>query len=497
MLNTAAWPRKTMKVKDELFLDAKNVRLETTTAQVEADIMEDLFDNEGAFNLVDAIVRVGYLTHEIPIVVKRKGKYVVVEGNRRLAALKAIQNPMLVPGYHQRVSTLAKTLTKAQRDALASIEVQIAPNEVQASQVVAALHTSNPRKPWTPARQAAFFQSQIDAGRKYKQLVQRYPTIDVKEFVLRARLVNRLKSSAAGDAALTDYVQSKGFKKNFSTLTRILESKDFISVTGIDLDSDGELVTALADSAFDAACVIIVQGMADGSVNTRTINTVKSPRFTQLMGEIRKATGLTTAPASSGGAAGQSGTQAESGSGQAGASSGQASGSSGGGQGVGATGKKKPTAPKKAKQNFLTIGHIVVPTTYPTALRLHVEELSIINIQRNANATFLLLRAVLEKSIKSYAEAKGVDIGKTKHNNKGFVQLHNCLTWLVEHLEQNGPQPLVQPTKKLLGGKLANFGNTKDALNAQNHNHHYFVDGDDVIGMWDSMDSVMRELMKP
>lgn len=493
MLNTAAWPRKTLNVKDELFLDAKNVRLETTTAQVEADIIEDLFDNEGAFNLVDAIVRVGYLTHEIPIVVKRKGKYVVVEGNRRLAALKAIQNPMLVPGYHQRVAALAKSLTTAQRTALERIEVQIALNEAQASQVVAALHTSNPRKPWTPARQAAFFQSQIDVGRKYKLLVDRYPTIDVEEFVLRARLVNRLKSSVVADAELTDYVQSKGFKGTFSTLTRILESKEFIEITGIGLDANGELDTVLTDAEFDAACVIIVQGLADGSVNTRTINTVGSPRFTQLMGEIRKATGTASATATG---AGTGGTQ---GGGQTGKASGAGQGgaSGGGGQATGKAGKKAAAPKKKSKQNFLSIGHIVVPTAYPTALRLHVEELSIINIQRNPNSTFLLLRAVLEKSIKSYADAKGVDIAKTKHNNGGYVQLHNCLTWLVEYWQKNGPQPLLQPTKKLLGGKVMNFGNTKDALNAVNHNHHYLVDGDDVIGMWDSMDSVMRELMKP
>lgn len=480
MLDTSAWPRKKLGVLDELRLDTKNVRLETTNAQVEADIIEDLFDNEGAFNLVDAIVRVGYLTHEIPIVVKRKGKFVVVEGNRRLAALKAIQNPTLAPGYRQRVAALARTLTNPQRDALARIEVQVAPNEVQASQVVAALHTTNPRRSWTPARQAAFFQSQIDAGRKYKQLIQRYPTINVEEFVLRARLVNRLKSSVVGDATLTDYAQSKGFKKNFSTLTRILESKDFIDVTGINLTAQGELATSLSDAEFDSACQIIVQGMADGSVNTRTINTVKSPRFTQLMGEIRKATGSA------------SGTSAGSGGGSS-----QKGGSQGSGQSSGTASKKPPPPKKKPKQDFLSIGHIVVPTVYPAALRLHVEELSIINIQRNANATFLLLRAVLEKSIKSYADAKGVDIAKTKHNNNGYVQLHNCLTWLVDYLQKNGPQPLLQPTKKLLGGKLANFGNTKDALNAVNHNHHYFVDGDDVIGMWDSMDSVMRELMKP
>lgn len=73
MLDTSSWQRLTLRVQNELSLDPENVRLETTSAQVAADIIEDLFDNENAFDLVDAIAKIGYLTHEIPIVVKRKG----------------------------------------------------------------------------------------------------------------------------------------------------------------------------------------------------------------------------------------------------------------------------------------------------------------------------------------------------------------------------------------------------------------------------------------
>lgn len=72
MLDTASWPRKTLRVLDELHLDTKNVRLETPDAAVEADIVEDLFDNEGAFDLVEAIAQIGYLTHEIPVAIKRQ-----------------------------------------------------------------------------------------------------------------------------------------------------------------------------------------------------------------------------------------------------------------------------------------------------------------------------------------------------------------------------------------------------------------------------------------
>lgn len=126
MLNTSAWPEVELTVLTGIHLDPRNVRLETASAQVEADIMEDLFANEDALGLVDTIAKVGYLTHETPIVVQRRGKYVVVEGNRRAAALKAIQNPMLVPKYQARVAALTKSIPNIKQ--LAKIRVLVAPN---------------------------------------------------------------------------------------------------------------------------------------------------------------------------------------------------------------------------------------------------------------------------------------------------------------------------------------------------------------------------------
>lgn len=509
VLDTSAWQRLTLRVQDQLLLDPKNVRLETTSAQVEADIIEDLFDNENAFDLVDAIAKIGYLTHEVPIVVKRKGKYIVVEGNRRLSALKAIQNPKIVPSYESRVAACAKAMGKV-RDSLASIEVLVAPNQTQADQLIAALHTSNPRKPWSPARQAAFFQAQIDAGRKYKQLLDRYPTVDVPDFVLRARLVNRLKQAVAGEPDLADFIGSKEWKTGFSALTRIFESKDFRDVTGIGLDADGTLQTSLDDSAFDAVARLIVQGMQERSINTRTLNKVTSPRFIQLMTEIRAAIGQSPTAGTggggtptAGGAAAPGGATGNSSTGAGGASGGPAGGTGGTGGATGKTGqagpgatKPTPTAKAKAKTTALPIGSVTVPDAFGEPLKAHFAELSVINIQRTPNAAFLMLRAILEKSIKAYADAKGVEIAKTKHQNNGRVQLHNCLTWVVEYWGTH-KKDLVDPARRVQGGRLAEFTQTKDALNAANHNYKFSVDSTEVERAWESIDPILRELLAP
>jgi hypothetical protein len=504
VLNTAAWPELQLPVLTGIQLDPKNVRLETTSTQVEADILEDLFVNEGVLDLVDGISKIGYLTHDIPIVVKRRGKYVVVEGNRRLAALKAIQNPMLVPNFQARVAALSANIPDIK--SLATIRVMEAPNQELANQLIAAIHTSNLRERWSPIRQAAFFQAQIDAGRKYADLMERYPTIDVRRFVFRAFIVNIFRDTRYDEPELNAFVKTREWKRSLSTLARIYESRQFLDITGFVMNDKGVVGRTVSDADLKAIGTIIVQGVMDGELNTRTLGTVSSPRFTRLMSELRAAaasaaTSVESTPQSKGAAPTPSATtpaptkNAPPTSAQAGPSG------QGGGQSSAKTATSgqppKSSAPKKSKVRFLTMAHLVPPPQYPVAIRLHLEELSALDVQKFPNMAFLMFRALIEKSIKAYAEAKGIDIKGTGNNTDGYVQLHHALKWLEQYVTQNGPKPMVQPVNQLRCGKIANYTASNDALNAINHNQHFHVDPDETLNCWNSIDSIMRELMKP
>lgn len=143
------------------------------------------------------------------------------------------------------------------------------------------------------------------------------------------------------------------------------------------------------------------------------------------------------------------------------------------------------------------MGQIKAPDTYPEALKVLLGELSEIDVQKFPNATFLMIRAVLEKSIKAFAEAKSVDIRSTGNNQKGYVQLGDALKWLLEYVKNNGPRHLIQVIEGVRTGKLVTYTNSGDALNAVNHNHHFEVDPDQAHAMWSSIDSIMRYVMKP
>lgn len=504
MLDTSQWPQIELDVLKGIHLDPRNVRLEVADAKVEADIIEDLFANEDALGLVEGICKIGYLTHETPVVLKRAGKLVMVEGNRRLAALKAIQNPMLVPDYQARIATLADLLPD--RAALSVIRVMVAPNQTEADQLIAAIHTGNLRKAWNPSRQAAFFQAQIDSGRTLNELLTRYPTINVTKFVYRAHIINFFKSVKYDEAELQDFLTTRKWARGLSTLNRIHESKEFLGITGLAVQADGQVTKAISDPVFKDIATVIVRGMHEGNLNTRTLNSTTGPQFTQLMAELRRIvadageTALVTG-------AGPAGTLAGAGLGKTPPKGTSPTGTSSSGAGTpttaiprtpsGKTSTKPPPAARKKKPKFLDMDRVTAPETYPEALKLLVGELSAIDVQRFPNATFLMVRAVLEKSIKAFAEAHKVDIRATGNNQSGRVQLGEALNWLLEHIKVNGPRPLVQVVDSVRTGRLVTYTSSSDALNAVNHNHHFMVDPDEAFALWSKIEPIIRFAMKP
>jgi hypothetical protein len=473
VLDTSTWPEIKLDVLKDLHLDPRNVRLdETADTRVEADIIEDMFANEDALGLVKGICTVGYLTHDVPIAIKRRGRYVMVEGNRRLAALKAIQNPHLVPDFSTRVATLAENLPDRRK--LATIRVMIVPRQDDADQVVAAIHTANLRKRWSPARQAAFFQAQVDNGRSLKALIERYPQLNVPKFVLRALMLNEFRSVKYSDPALTDFIQGKERGRGLSTLIRIYESKAFKDITGFDMDGTGKLSKSISNARFKRIATVIVSGMRDNDLNTRTLNSVNSDRFKALMNELAAIAGASPPYPTT--TAGEERTDDK---------------SKDGGRGTSSTRRTRQTP------RLLDLSNVAIPSSYPRAVALYKGELEGLSIQRFPNTGFVMLRAVLEKTIKAFAEAKGEDIKQTHRGDNGQVHLNHALLWLLDHVQTHSRRDLIDPIEKVRTGRLVSFATTAAALNAGNHNPHFGVDPVDTSDLWNAIEPIMRYVTTP
>lgn len=91
---------KTIKITD-LFVNTENYRFEAVGSQREA--LEKMIEtqNDNLYNLAEHIIKNGLNPNDKPEVTvsnQDKSKYIVLEGNRRIVALKILNNPDLIEG---------------------------------------------------------------------------------------------------------------------------------------------------------------------------------------------------------------------------------------------------------------------------------------------------------------------------------------------------------------------------------------------------------------
>jgi hypothetical protein len=106
----------------ELHFDRQNPRLAEyglTKKSTDEEILAVLWDAMDVRELVQSISASGYFPHEPVIVAKEDGKYVVIEGNRRLAAVRVL----LDPDFAKAKGWEMPALTKEARNKLLNLPV--------------------------------------------------------------------------------------------------------------------------------------------------------------------------------------------------------------------------------------------------------------------------------------------------------------------------------------------------------------------------------------
>lgn len=96
MVNTVTMDDPILVNLEDLFLDPQNPRLPTSISRSQQDMLTYLAKYTSIEDLMNAIAENNYFAGEPLIAFKESGKYYVVEGNRRLTALKLIDNPFQV-----------------------------------------------------------------------------------------------------------------------------------------------------------------------------------------------------------------------------------------------------------------------------------------------------------------------------------------------------------------------------------------------------------------
>ena len=106
---------KLLPVSDLAF-DLRNPRLaEFDVVDREADIIRVLWDTMDVQELVLSIAVSGYFKHEPVIVCQERGRNVVIEGNRRLAAVKLLLQPSIGKELNAKIPEMTKALRESLR----------------------------------------------------------------------------------------------------------------------------------------------------------------------------------------------------------------------------------------------------------------------------------------------------------------------------------------------------------------------------------------------
>lgn len=530
MAGSSDWPIETVPLS-RLRLDRHNVRIRVEVADEEA-ALEYLYAEEDVMDLVRKIARYSYFDNEQPIAFLDGDEYVVLEGNRRVSALKGLADPDRIPAFQKRIE--AEIERALDGDFPSSIRVMVAPDREAALPVVARLHTRDSKKAWALEQQAAFYYDRYREGASLSQLRALYPAEAAKipRFILMGQMIAHARAAALTDPVAGPFIDSRAFK--MTTFEYLYNSPVFRKLVGMSVDAEGKVEFSGASGEFLRRLFVqVVLDMKDKRINTRNIRVASNEHsdYIAALGQIAsgaRASHEDEAPdevsVSSGdesdpfiseeaevpGGTNDAGTEPppsavdENGPeaqpselGSEGGDSDQNRGDAGSPEGEpDAAGAESTTSVAEASNveeerqrgkmrldQHLDFSGMPLRLVGP-GMRLRYEELQTINVRRLPNATFDFLRSFIECAIKEYFAAAGDPVLNPDNRGNGPVQLKHCLAHLDNRLSSN---PIVKAGLVRLRSNQHHgddYFATAAALNDSNHEPNAIVRPEQVNLMW-------------
>lgn len=433
---------------DELLLDQENPRLGATVSQSEALAGIVALSPEYFRNLMASIRDDGLDPGDSLYVVRADDNdddFVVLEGNRRLSALKVLSNPDLLAGtdlVESVTKPLIREATGFERGDVEPIRCVRFDDREEANHWIRRRHTGvvngEGRIRWKP----------LDIQRFSND----YTTIDVIEFVGRNAGYSKPEWQKA-HAAL-------GGGKS-TNLTRLLESAAGQQHLGISAKLDGDRKTPiLGTDPMWALAVLrrIVDDILSGEVDSRRLNraTDIEKYFASLPQELQPGDELEVANPKTFRAISLAGSRA--------------------------TPPRKPpakgkSAPRKRKP--------LAPKTHPfdatssTKLGMLVSEAGLLNVERLPLSAAFVLRAIVELAVNDYMKKHSLPFGPP--GGREF-DLTKKASDVVDHLSSSGTNLRAFRNRLLTRTSACSI----QSLNGFVHNRYDLPSGDDLRAGWEA-----------
>lgn len=469
MIDYSKWKLKDISVT-ALKLDPQNPRLpEADKTLSQRQLIDELVEHEKIYDLAKEIVDKGYYPTEALITVEEEGNKYVLEGNRRLASLKLLNNPDSAPEkYQKKFRALA---SRVNTEAIKKVRVTIAPSRTAAWPIIMSKHTSSQVKGWSPIMQANFYKQLVDSGMSINDISAQYaiPVGEINSF-LRSHTMYKIACSLdLPEEVLAKVLDTREFP--ISTLDRIIDNPKARKFLGIEFGGQG-LTGKVSVNEFTKGYSKIVTDVATGIFDSRKYNKASDIEkyLTDLSDEytpnLRKkgifnAEKFTKEPDSS---------------------------------------NETPASTKPRVQKIVRNSPSLIPTSFKCRIsdaRINdvFSELKKLKVKDFKNSSAIMLRVLLELSLSRYMDETGhsktlIEKHRTKHGRaKDWAP---TLKQMLSHMVNEVPN--IDPLVIKAVNKLLNDNNiiSADTLDFFVHNRRYSPTEDQLRQFWGALETVFH-----
>lgn len=469
MTKPSQWKKTEVDTQD-LFLDDQNWRFPPHLhGLAQPQLLEALIDEYDVYEIASSIEENGFYPHESLVVVVEKGKHIVLEGNRRLAACKALLQPeKLSDSNRTRFSKLSVATDKT---SIKKMSVVIAPLRADAIDLIESLHTTPGRLKWDPISKYRF--NQAYRSNNKAKFTEANKALDAYEIAKAVDLPEEIKKIVHNE------------KKFYLTnLLRIMDDENTMKYLGYTFDHKGNMIIKAKASEFVKGFVPILTDVVTSKSFSRMVNNVEDKK--QYISDKKKEVSLRSS-GSGHLTAGQFIQQL-----QKGTTATPVSGTS--------SGKSKSTSKGLIPMDFDC-------TIKETRIQSVFSELQRMPVGKYANATGISLRLLLELSLFTHLHSIG-EITKMKaeahkaaakkgQNLTGHwtPELKKMLKWISD--------PATTTLSGHLSKKIADFIDQKSedpvlyTLNQLVHNPEEIPDETSLRKTWSSLQGLLKITLNP
>lgn len=260
-------------VLNSLNLDLNNPRLKYRNTRLnQPEIMKFLITNEEVYELAKKISEEGYFVGQEPIICIENNKKIVLEGNRRTAALKLLQNPNKYL-TKSKSNILIQNILKNNFSTNKKLRCFIAPNRLLANPLIYDRHRGESLKKWKTGNQYAFV-----ADMYYEDGLS---IEDIAEVLneSKSKIIKPLKAYNLFLEGKHLLEQEENIKIeiddfDFTNLERFYSHEEARKLLGIDFNiEDGTLIINIPRDEFEKRLIVIFKIIIDSKAFSREFNT--------------------------------------------------------------------------------------------------------------------------------------------------------------------------------------------------------------------------------